>query len=507
MEKLEEEEDALLRPVLEQLSDGGAAITARLHDVRRRRRLLVQQHQQQYPGVAQKREEEGALQLGPTAVELPPELWLRVLDYVEPRERVRSAALVCRQWSSLVVASIRHGALGERDFASVASRAERRLAFYAERCGSLVSLDLSYWRTVRASLREHLIEYLPQCAALQSLSLRSATALVHKLLPVAPVSLRSLDLTNTRAGDRALKHVCSRLTNLTTLSVADTHVTDRGLAGLSVLSSLRKLNLWGNEVEGTCFRQLPPGLESIRLCDEIKPEYLSHLPASVRSVKGYVFNDHHLCSLPPGLRRLSIFHSPGISPDALPATLTRLDISPFSAKELAWLPSSLLQLDVGRCSFAGFTDPVHMPPRLEVLNIVLVGATDQHVGSLCAALPRLRTLTLSWDRMDCTRGLHHLTMLTSLRTLRLLGHTADGSFLATLPPSLSRLDLRTPLDASWLHALPPGLLCYYVDNDGKRTPVHTDRPTGAAPQHDTHDVEATSPRPHRGKRRRLDEST
>jgi hypothetical protein len=94
MEKLEEEEDALLRPVLEQLSDGGAAIKARLHDVRRRRRLLVQQ----YPGVAQKREEEGALQLGPTAVELPPELWLRVLDYVEPRERVRSAALVCRQW-------------------------------------------------------------------------------------------------------------------------------------------------------------------------------------------------------------------------------------------------------------------------------------------------------------------------------------------------------------------------------------------------------------------------
>lgn len=52
-----------------------------------------------------------------------------------------------------MVASIRHGALGERDFASVASRAERRLAFYAERCGALVSLDLSYWRTVRASVR------------------------------------------------------------------------------------------------------------------------------------------------------------------------------------------------------------------------------------------------------------------------------------------------------------------------------------------------------------------
>jgi hypothetical protein len=295
------------------------------------------------------------------------------------------------------------------------------------------------------------------------------------------------------------------------LSVADTHVTDRGLAGLSVLSSLRKLNLWGNEVEGTCFRQLPPGLESIRLCEEIQPEYLSHLPASVRSVKGYVFNDHHLRSLPPGLRRLSIFYSPGISQDALPATLTRLDISPFSAKELAWLPSSLLQLDVGHCSFEGFTDPVHMPPRLEVLNIVLAGATDQHVGSLCAALPRLRTLTLSWDRMDCTRGLHHLTMLTSLRTLRLLGRTADSSFLATLPPSLSRLDLRTPLEASWLHALPPGLLCYYVGNDGKRTPVHTDRPTGPTPPHDTHDVEAASPRdevrPHRGKRRRLDENT
>jgi hypothetical protein len=95
MEKLEEEEDALLRPVLEQLSDGGAAIMARLHDVRRRRRLLVQQ---QYPEVDQKREEEGALQLGPTAVELPPELWLRILDFVEPRERVCSAALVCRQW-------------------------------------------------------------------------------------------------------------------------------------------------------------------------------------------------------------------------------------------------------------------------------------------------------------------------------------------------------------------------------------------------------------------------
>lgn len=52
-------------------------------------------------------------------------------------------------------------------------------------------------------LREHLIEYLPQCAALQSLSLRSATALVHKLLPVAPVSLRSLDLTNTGGNTNA----------------------------------------------------------------------------------------------------------------------------------------------------------------------------------------------------------------------------------------------------------------------------------------------------------------
>lgn len=389
-----------------------------------------------------------------------------------------------------------------------------------------------------------MIEYLPQCATLQSLSLRSAAGLVHKLLPVLPVGLRSLDLANTRgntnvrwaslsfstyhtslpadilpcknvvaAGDRDLKHVCSRLTNLTTLSVADTLVTDSGLAGLSVLSSLRKLNLWGNEVEGSCFRQLPPGLESICLSEETKPEYLSHLPASVRSVKGYVFNDHHLRSLPPGLRRLSIFHSPGISQDALPATLTRLDISPFNAKELAWLPSSLLQLDVGRCSFEGFTDPVHMPPRLEVLNIILAGATDQHVGSLCAALPRLRTLTLSWahDCMDCTRGLRHLTLLNSLRTLRLLGPTTDGSFLASLPPSLSRLDFRTPLDASWLRDLPPGVLCYYVDNDGKRTPVHSDRPTGATPQHDTHDVEATSPRdevqPHRGKRRRLDENT
>lgn len=67
-----------------------------------------------------------------------------------------------------MVASIRHGALGERDFASVASRAERRLAFYAERCGSLVSLDLSYWRTARASV--HLLSLSSEASLLVGLT-------------------------------------------------------------------------------------------------------------------------------------------------------------------------------------------------------------------------------------------------------------------------------------------------------------------------------------------------
>jgi hypothetical protein len=161
-EQLDREEDALLAPVLAQLSDGGAAIRAQLHDLRRRRLLLLLQPSRRE---AKRRKEEGGhAQPRP---ELPPELWDRILSYVGVRERLCWVALVCRQWRcrslpsrsrssrrlsaahdrALATSSIKVGALGHRDFHPIKTRFQHRLAFYAQHCGPLVSLDLSYWRT------------------------------------------------------------------------------------------------------------------------------------------------------------------------------------------------------------------------------------------------------------------------------------------------------------------------------------------------------------------------
>jgi hypothetical protein len=282
---------------------------------------------------------------------------------------------------------------------------------------------------------------------------------------------RGTDRITHAVDDKAMSLVASRLTNLTALNISSTRVSDSGLAELDTLSRLRKLNVWGSRVVGTSFQQLPASLESIRIPEDVLPRHLSRLPVGLRSIKGYLFNDDHMRSLPGRLRSLSIFTARGVSQSgwaALPACLERLHVEGINGHQLAWLPRSLVRLQLGNgCDFAQVSAcakaQLCMPPRLEVLDISLTNFTAVQLGRLCAALPRLRELTLAWDRHDEEALRRGLSLLTSLHTLRLQFPTPDGRFFAWLPPSIRRLELTRPeLDPSWLSTLPPYVLCRYV---------------------------------------------
>jgi hypothetical protein len=268
-----------------------------------------------------------------------------------------------------------------------------------------------------------------------------------------------------------------RLTNLTNLNVSGALITDEELAsGVSALP-LRKLTLWNCFIQGSCYAKLPPTLKSIRL-GEVSGEakWLSGLPSGVRSLKVCILTDAHLRGLPPRLRSLCTFSLQLASPSSLallPSTLTRLDVPHLATGDFALLPPSLLRLRLGENRCIRLDASVRMPPRLEVLEIGLAAATtEDQMGSLCSALPRLRALTLDWLAELPLEAWRHLSTLTSLRTLRLKRATTDGSFLAFLPASLFRLDLTPPaLDVSWLRFLPARVLCQYVDGDGERTTV------------------------------------
>jgi hypothetical protein len=79
------------------------------------------------------------------------------------------------------------------------------------------------------------------------------------------LSLRSIELQNTRIGDEGLAHV-RNLRNLRLLIVGGDEITDEGLRHLAQLTKLEALGLHCSRINGTGFRYLT-GLKCLRILD------------------------------------------------------------------------------------------------------------------------------------------------------------------------------------------------------------------------------------------------
>lgn len=193
------------------------------------------------------------------------------------------------------------------------------------------------------------------------------------------------------------------------------------------------------------------------------------LPDTVRHVKLDTLSDSNVGRLPPSLTSLSIFDTQHISKAgwrAMPTSLTRLHLVHIPPCNLQWLPDSLRELRLDECNFIIQPKELRLPPGLEVLDIQVYRAREQHVQQLLSILPRLRKLYLKWDDDDLTHdSLRQLKTLTSLRFLRLGGPASADCVLPWLPPSLQRLQLPQTLrlDEQQLRALPSHLLVQYAD--------------------------------------------
>lgn len=274
-------------------------------------------------------------------------------------------------------------------------------------------------------------------------------------------SLRSLQVQDTRLNNNAMR-CWSTLSGLTLLSLLGCRNLDE--TGLKVLGSLRKLEIVELGFTGVNdnvlveLGKLPLLRElDISSCDSFTEEGLAALAAApfLRTLllpACWHLDDEMLCTLCrsiPNLECLSLFEAgEGVSDTGL-GYLTAL--------------TSLTGLDLGYSCWAhtaaGLEQVLKTLPRLQMLNIGgAEGVCDDVLRTVASTLTALTMLDISECQKISTQGLREMAKLPALVELHLGWNTKlESKALATLPPSLTHLDLSYCSQLS-LGSLDPGSL-------------------------------------------------
>lgn len=141
-----------------------------------------------------------------------------------------------------------------------------------------------------ASVSDKQLEALaPVASNVVSLDLQQTQVTDTGLAALAPfVKLRKLELQHTGLTDAGLAHL-GKLANLEVVNLLGTGVTDAGLQSLTGLKRLKKVYLWQSKVTGAgaaMLRDAIPGVEvNLGLADPSKPDEAANQPAPVPTAK------------------------------------------------------------------------------------------------------------------------------------------------------------------------------------------------------------------------------
>lgn len=174
---------------------------------------------------------------------------------------------------------------------------------------------------------------------LRGMGARANDAFVKRLEPLAD-HIVNLDLTNTGISDAALKTV-ARMKNLDTLRIANSAITDAGLAELKLLRKLKLLSVYCcKDVTNAALAQLPPiaTLYAAKTGITKKPAGVeTHLGWDLKSVDAITtaaYPNSAAFLKRPGAKGKA---SPTASPEAKPAkTITDIPSPPKGAGRIAW---------------------------------------------------------------------------------------------------------------------------------------------------------------------------
>ena len=154
--------------------------------------------------------------------------------------------------------------------------------------------------------------------------------------------------------------------------------------------------------------------------------------------------DRHIARLPPTVRELDVSCCRVLTRDVSFAHLTALESLDCSATEavdggLSRLPPSLQRLQMGACALPATADFSH----LTALRVVKFHQYSKEEVTAKLSKDMLASLPPSMEELEIPswpRGAS-LAHLTRLRVLRVSGTKIDAAGLATLPPTLTDLDI------------------------------------------------------------------